>query len=510
MHCRPEGVIRPASPAGEGFSTACLAVCPAQYATKLSLLSLSPMPKITQANVDDQSNAQPERRKALLQSLQFVDAELQRLQAQAAVLQTARLAYAQELAALDINSPAGTTAGSAAAPGAQPALARAAGPIAAPSAAPANPLPDRPKVLLVTYQWSTLAEVAYLAKQAGCHVDVLCPSANSAIKNSFYDHWIDSGASMETLLDVLRKLAGDKIYQYILIGDDPILWRVYRDKIDDLWHLLPVLNQSALPILGKIGFAEHCREHGIVSPRFHPVRHRDGASEALQSLGLPVVVKENYSNGGAGVRILQDESSYFEFMAGYGYAEPLLVQQFIGGEQLGVDALFKHGKLLQYACSVDVEPTLGPSTKRRYFPNDEQLGALISQLGRSALLHGFVNVSILRDATSQRCYLIEADPRPTKWVTYAKWFGHDFVPAFQKFLADGESDDAVPDASYEDVDCWEVEYFPNHAAKLLNEGRTAEAIRHLLDFKRNYRHTIYDPVLLEYKMDCILRGLKFE
>ena len=37
--------------------------------------------------------------KAQLQSLQFVDAELARLQAQAAVLQTARMAYAKALQA---------------------------------------------------------------------------------------------------------------------------------------------------------------------------------------------------------------------------------------------------------------------------------------------------------------------------------------------------------------------------------------------------------------------------
>jgi hypothetical protein len=39
----------------------------------------------------------PEEAKAQLMSLQFVDQELQRLQAQAAVLQTARVAYAKAL-----------------------------------------------------------------------------------------------------------------------------------------------------------------------------------------------------------------------------------------------------------------------------------------------------------------------------------------------------------------------------------------------------------------------------
>jgi hypothetical protein len=48
-----------------------------------------------------------------------------------------------------------------------------------------------------------------------------------------------------------------------------------------------------------------------------------------------------------------------------------------------------------------------------------------------------------------------------------------------------------------------------HAAKRLNEGRTTVAILHLLDFKRTWRYTVYDPVLLEDKMDSIRRGIKF-
>ena len=47
--------------------------------------------------------------KAQLQSLQFVDAELARLQAQTAVLQTARMAYSKALPAALPVLPAGDT-----------------------------------------------------------------------------------------------------------------------------------------------------------------------------------------------------------------------------------------------------------------------------------------------------------------------------------------------------------------------------------------------------------------
>jgi hypothetical protein len=47
----------------------------------------------------------PDPVKAQLQSLQFVDVELQRLQAQAAVFQTARVAYSKALKDALLNTP---------------------------------------------------------------------------------------------------------------------------------------------------------------------------------------------------------------------------------------------------------------------------------------------------------------------------------------------------------------------------------------------------------------------
>ena len=55
------------------------------------------MPHITIDNQDYDLDTLSDEAKAQLQSLQFVDAELARLQAQTAVLQTARMAYAKAL-----------------------------------------------------------------------------------------------------------------------------------------------------------------------------------------------------------------------------------------------------------------------------------------------------------------------------------------------------------------------------------------------------------------------------
>ena len=57
------------------------------------------MPTIKIDNVDYETEKLSDEAKAQLVSIQFVDAELVRLQAQAAALQTARIAYSRALQA---------------------------------------------------------------------------------------------------------------------------------------------------------------------------------------------------------------------------------------------------------------------------------------------------------------------------------------------------------------------------------------------------------------------------
>ena len=67
------------------------------------------MPTITIDNTAYELDSLSNEAKAQLASLQFVDAELARLQAQAAALQTARMAYAKALQESLPKAPAGDT-----------------------------------------------------------------------------------------------------------------------------------------------------------------------------------------------------------------------------------------------------------------------------------------------------------------------------------------------------------------------------------------------------------------
>lgn len=381
--------------------------------------------------------------------------------------------------------------------------------VAAPQSA-ATPVPDAvtaPKVLLVTFDWSTLVELPYVLRQAGCEVHVLCPSFNRTLTGGFFHHWINAGDSLETLLAQLATLDASGTYHSIIIGDDPILWKIYREKIGALWHLLPVRRAEALPMLSKIGFSELCRDQAIAAPAFMRMDSAAQAGDVLRSLGLPIVLKENYSNGGAGVWIFDDEAAFLQFAATYGYSEPLLAQQHIAGEVVGIDALFKDGELLELACAYDVDSSLGPASKRRYFANSPEVEAIFGQLGRAALLHGFVNGTLIRESATQRYFLLEADPRPTKWVAYGRWFGRDFTAACKLWLG-GERAAAIKrEAGTFDAQRAEVEHFPTHFVRLMRAGRRDEALLHLLDYDRNLRYLVYDPVLLAANTREISRQL---
>ena len=67
------------------------------------------MPTINIDNVEYDTDKLSDEAKAQLVSLQFCDQELQRLQAQAAAIQTARMAYAKALQSALPAMPAGDT-----------------------------------------------------------------------------------------------------------------------------------------------------------------------------------------------------------------------------------------------------------------------------------------------------------------------------------------------------------------------------------------------------------------
>ncbi len=359
----------------------------------------------------------------------------------------------------------------------------------------------RPRVLLVTHRWENLADLPSLISAAGYAVDILCPEASICRHSSFLDRWIDAGTSADTLLAQLIELDRAGAYAYILVGEDPLLWRISMKPVKELTHLLPIREPKALPLMGKAVLANYCRTLGIPTPEFAVIRHAGEVEDAVQRLGLPLVTKVNYSSAGRGVHVFRDRAALDAYVAGHSFTQLLLAQRYIDGEVISAEALFRRGQLLQYVCSVDLDVTLGPSTTRRYLPRLPEFADMLQRLARYPQLHGFATVTALRDRASGQLFLIEVDPRPNKWFAYGHWFGADFAAAFRLFMGD----EPVASPPYLDrsaeaaVTHWDIQHADTHFLKLARAGQLRNATLHLLDFDNTLRYLLHDPMLLREK-----------
>ncbi len=368
----------------------------------------------------------------------------------------------------------------------------------------------RPRVLLVASTWTNLPEMPYVIRQAGFAVDILCRKTNISRHSGFLDRWIDAGETWQDLFEKLIELDRSGAYAHILLGEDAILWRIYTQPIPELDHLSPVREANARPMLAKIGFSQLCKGLGLRTPEFVILNSIEEADTVAEQLGFPLVTKINYSAAGEGVQVFQDREAYFAYLSTYRFGQPLLVQKFIDGELISVEALFRDGQLLQYVCSIDADATLGPSTKRRYVPRLQEVVEFLEPLAKFARLNCFTNITFVREFSSGQLFLIEVDPRPNKWAPYGHWFGADFSDAFRLFMGDGpiEHPPYLDRASENAVTHWEIEHFDSHVIKLIRAGSNSQSILHLLDFDTTLRYVLHDPALLREKTLRLRKRLK--
>jgi predicted ATP-grasp superfamily ATP-dependent carboligase len=111
---------------------------------------------------------------------------------------------------------------------------------------------------------------------------------------------------------------------------------------------------------------------------------------------------------------------------------PLVVQEFVSGTEVSLEALFRNGKLVAWLYSEMVETMgdFGPSTTRRYFmPEVRDFELVLSLLGADGGLNGMFNVAMIWSPTREAHFLFELDPRPNTWHQFGKHFGVDWVEA---------------------------------------------------------------------------------
>jgi predicted ATP-grasp superfamily ATP-dependent carboligase len=193
-------------------------------------------------------------------------------------------------------------------------------------------------------------------------------------------------------------------------------------------------------VLGsKIGLMNSCLKFGIKIPK-SVVSVQKGCISDARQIGYPLLVKSDYGHSGTGVIKCTSEAELILATGAFENDEKFLIQEYIDGDIINTESLFKNGKLLGYAYSKTIETItdeFGVSAVRAYhvFP---EITPVLEKIGRVIGVNGFVNMTFMRDRMTGEHFLIEADVRPQAWVPLARFAGVDFAEAIKSYSYDPE------------------------------------------------------------------------
>ncbi|MEA5427133.1 hypothetical protein [Arcicella lustrica] len=301
------------------------------------------------------------------------------------------------------------------------------------------------KVLLVSvgHFFDSTAEIPSIFKRAGCTVDIFCSEKSWLKSNKFHDNWIQASEEEESfkyeLADYVKKNP-DK-YNWILlldeftlklmnnfIGDDPFLFE----------KLLPITKIENREVLSsKIGMSRACSRYNITTPRFINYTEDISLDDIAKNLHFPILLKEDFSFSGLGIQHCANINDFQPCLDKVLNKKNLVLQEFIEGDDIGVEALFYEGQLVSYNCATILSYMGGKFsfTTRRTYYQDAALAKELKKLGESFGISGFGSIQYIYHKGRNLFYLIETDLRSNSWMPYSKFTGKDIADGVRQIIS---------------------------------------------------------------------------
>ena len=295
------------------------------------------------------------------------------------------------------------------------------------------------RVLLSDFRQPDIsAEIPFLFKRAGCTVELYCAQSSWLRKNSYFDTWHEADtSSKEAYAKGLAELVGNTPYDWVVLTEDEAIEaaNTYIKNEAIVAQVLPIKSLEHRELLAsKANLSLLAKKCGLATPLFSIY---DEHKESFE-IPFPLLVKIDRSSGGEGVFFCADEPELRQRLADLSSISKknLVLQKYIAGQNLSVEALFKDGVLLMQACSkleeaLDTEFSV--SLKRLYY-RDDALAAQVREVGAVLGLNGFGTLTFMEDANTGKRYLIEADTRPNIWFAVLRRIGIDFSVGIRDYL----------------------------------------------------------------------------
>ncbi|MDD2797465.1 MAG: ATP-grasp domain-containing protein [Bacteroidales bacterium] len=289
--------------------------------------------------------------------------------------------------------------------------------------------------------FDSLAEIPYMFKKAGCTVDIFCGEESWLRSNKFHDHWIEIEGTHDQFAAKLFEVVEqnpDK-YAWILLLDDATV-KVMNDRItsEDLFKkFMPLTKMENRELLSsKLGLSVLCEKYNILTPKFLNFSTIINKKTIVEKLQFPILLKEDFSCGGVGIQKCDDETLLDECIGRVVVRENLVVQEYIDGEDVGLEALFHDGKLVMYNAAeilTYMYNRFSFTTRRNYYQN-ERIEAILRKMGESFGLNGFASIQFIYHPVRDQYYLVEVDCRTNLWMPYSRFTPQNFTDGIKFIL----------------------------------------------------------------------------
>lgn len=288
-------------------------------------------------------------------------------------------------------------------------------------------MPSNPTVLLLAEEPIVAWVLPSVFARAGFEVDIITSSSILKSCKKARKIWL---VDRKNLLTEANLQIDRLSYDWIIPTNDLLLQDIVGSALspEKKLRLLPVLTpQNFQHLHSKIGLSQVLAKAEIRTPPFLIARNLHEAQEAALQLGFPVFIKIDVSSGGGGIFEYHDLASIRPDL----FAQPVLVQKKIAGEERDISAIFREGQVIHfnYARPDKVcENPFGPSSVRTYFPLslvDKPVFEEIAALGQALGANGFATISCIEAFDGSGRYFIEADMRPNVWTDFPRYFGED-------------------------------------------------------------------------------------
>ncbi len=361
-----------------------------------------------------------------------------------------------------------------------------------------------PKVLVACLEnWDTLQELPFILNKGGCIVDVYCSKKSWLISNSYFHNWIECSDDTATYVNKLTELAmrKDDPYDWVIPADEKLL-NILNDSIkeaDVFYRILPLTKIENRDILAsKAGLSRICEKHGIASPKYIVYDHQQSFNTANFNLRYPVLLKQDLSWGGGGILFCDDDASFQANLAKTNKEYATIIQEYITGKDIGVEALYRNGELVEYNAgevTTYFDSKFTFTTKRNYF-NSKRLENELRNIGEHVGIHGFASIQFIYHEESSIYYLLEVDIRPNFWLASGRFTGHSFSEAVKRSFAPGPFPENSIYANEDQVT--EVAIFYRDIIRVLKRKKILDLLKWVFNYKGYWKFVpTYDKVLFK-------------